>query len=616
MTPAERRQQLLLRLQHGPVIIGDGGMGTQLHHRGAPPDAVFEYLNLIDAGLVGRVHADYAAAGAELLETNTFGANALRLAAFGLETKAAAINRAGARLAREAAGPGRFVAGSVGPLLPPRGSEAEPDVATRRTVFAGQMSALAEAGVDCFLLETFPGVSDLLLALDVARELEIPAIAQLAFMEGGFTGDGLTVEQAAQQLAAAAPAAIGANCGAGPRELLQVLRRLAAVTDRPLTAFPNSGFPQRVDGRTLYLATPDYFATLGRDMADAGASLIGGCCGTGPEHVRALAAILRDHRPGVRAKSAVIAPPPPRRQPVIPSERRFLDPWGSRPVITVELDVPRGPEIAGLVERARLLAQTGVDAFNLAENPLARIRMGNLALASRLQEETGIETIPHLTGRDRNLLGLHSDLMGAHLLGIRSVLAVTGDPVAVGAESGASNVFDLNSIGLLKLLDALNHGRNLYGAELGGATCFLAGCAFNPNVADLSGQLRKLEKKLAAGARFVQTQPVFDPLVLERLLEATRPLNVPVLVGLMPLVSERNAEFLHNEVPGIVLPDQVRRRMRGTSGAVGVRAGMAICRELLAEGKRQGVGGYYLIPPFGRVELAVELIAAIRGSMS
>ncbi|MCM2264749.1 MAG: bifunctional homocysteine S-methyltransferase/methylenetetrahydrofolate reductase [Desulfuromonadales bacterium] len=613
MTPAERRQLLLQRLQHGPVIVGDGGMGTLLHHRGAPPDAVFEYLNLIDPTLVGQVHADYVAAGAELLETNTFGANALRLATYGLEQKVAAINRAGVRLARAAAGPGRFIAGSVGPLLPPRGSEVELDAVTRRSILSEQMGVLADAGVDCFLLETFPGVADLQLALEVARGLGIPAIAQLAFMEGGFTSDGLNVEQAAQQLALAEPAAIGANCGAGPRELLQVLRRLAAATDRPLSAFPNSGFPERVDGRILYLATPDYFAALGLEMADAGASLVGGCCGTGPAHVQALAAALQGRRPGSRAKLTTVVSPSPQPKPVMTAERRFLDPWGSRPVIAVELDVPRGLDIAATMERARVLAKTGIDAVTLAENPLARIRMSNLALAARLQEELGIAAIAHVTGRDRNLLGLHSALMGAHLLGIRNVLAVTGDPVAVGSESGASNVFDLNSIGLLRLIDALNHGRNLYGAELGDTTRFLAGCAFNPNVADLSGQLHKLEKKLAAGARFVLTQPIFDPRALERMVVATRPFGVPVLMGLMPLVSERNAEFLHNEVPGIMLPDKVRQRMRGASGATGVRQGMAICRELLNEGKQQGVGGYYLIPPFGRVELAQELIAAIRG---
>ena len=612
MTAAERRRQLLERLAHGPVIVGDGGMGTQLHHRGAPPDAVFEYLNLIDPALVGRVHADYAAAGAELLETNTFGANALRLGTFGLAHKVAAINLAGARLARAAAGEARFVAGSVGPLLPPRGQEQELPEATRRAALREQMHALAEGGVDGFLLETFPDVADLLLALEIARELELPAIAQLAFMEGGFTGDGLTVEQAARRLESGRPAAIGANCGAGPRELLAVLRRLAGATSLPLSAFPNSGFPERVDGRTLYLATPDYVAGLAREMAAAGAGLIGGCCGTGPEHVHALATALRGCRPGRQLSPPVSVVEAVPVAPAVTAGRSFLEPWGERPVVTVELDVPKGLEIATILARANTLAAAGVDAFNLAENPLARIRMGNLALASRLQAETGVDVIVHITGRDRNLLGLHSELMGAHLLGLRNVLAVTGDPVATGTEAGASNVFDLNSVGLLTLLDALNHGRNLFGAHLGGTTAFLAGCAFNPNVADLSGQLRKLEKKLAAGARFVQTQPVFDPQILERLVAATGPFKVPVLLGLMPLVGERNAEFLHNEVPGIVLPEAVRRRMRGTGGAAGVREGMAICRELAQTARELGVGGYYLIPPFGRVELALELLEIIR----
>ncbi len=612
MTADERRRQLLERLVHGPVIVGDGGMGTQLHHRGAPSDAVFEYLNLIDPALVSRVHADYTAAGAELLETNTFGANTLRLGTFGLSHKVAAINLAGARLARAVAGEARFVAGSVGPLLPPRGQEQELPEAIRRAALREQMHALAEGGVDCFLLETFPGVADLLLALEIASDLDLPAIAQLAFMEGGFTADGLTAEEAVRRLESGRPAAIGANCGAGPRELLAVLRRLAGATDLPLSAFPNSGFPERVDGRTLYLATPDYVAALGREMAGAGAGLIGGCCGTGPEHVQALAAALRNCRPGRQTSlPASVATTVPASPAPVPG-RSFLDSWGQRPVVTVELDVPKGLEIANTLARAKTLAAAGVDAFNLAENPLARIRMGNLALASRLQAETGVEVIVHITGRDRNLLGLHSELMGAHLLGIRNVLAVTGDPVATGAEAGASNVFDLNSIGLLSLLDALNHGRNLFGADVGGTTGFLAGCAFNPNVADLSGQLRKLEKKLAAGARFVQTQPVFDPRVLERLVAATRPLGVPVLLGLMPLVGERNAEFLHNEVPGIVLPDAVRERMRGTGGETGVREGMAICRELVQTASDLGVGGYYLIPPFGRVALALELFEVIR----
>ncbi len=607
-----RQQELLHRLKHGPVIIADGGMGTQLYHRGAPLDAVFEYLNLIDAELVSQVHNDYVEAGAEMVETNTFGANGLRLSNFGLEGKCRQINLAGAELARKAAGESRWVAGSVGPVVKPRGTNTELTEAELESMFSEQMEALAEGGVDCFLLETFGNVSDLQLALDVAHKIGLPAIAQLAFNEGGFSSDGLSVETAATQLAEHSPAAIGANCGAGPRELLQVLKRLAAATTLPITAFPNSGFPEYVNGRHLYLATPDYFATLGQEMVASGINLIGGCCGTSPEHVQALTGQLAGKRPGPRPPQvaqpiSVVPSPPASKRP-----HHFLANWGQRPIITVELDPPKGLDITTTLDRARVLTRAGVDAINLAENPLARIRMGNLALASRIQEETATEVIVHITGRDRNLIGLHSDLMGAHLLGIRTILAVTGDPVAVSGETGASSVFDVNSIGLLKLLDALNQGQTTYGSDLKGRTSFLLGAAFNPNVADLSGQLRKLAKKVAAGAEFIQTQPVYDIAIMERLIEETAALRIPVLVGIMPLVSERNAEFLHNEVPGISLPDSVRARMRGKSGAEGIEEGMTIARELIDIGRRSGLGGYYLIPPFGKVELAVALIEMIR----
>jgi homocysteine S-methyltransferase len=609
---ANRRQELLHRLQHGPVIIGDGGMGTQLYHRGAPLDAIFEYLNLIDDRLVGQVHQDYVEAGAEIVETNTFGANRLRLSSFGLEDKTQQINLAGAKLARTAAGESRWVAGSVGPVVKPRGASVELTKAELENLFNEQMSALAEGGVDCFLLETFGKVTDLQVALSVARKIGLPTIAQLAFNEGGFTGDGLSVEAAAARLTKESPAAIGANCGAGPRELLQVLERLAAATNLPISAFPNSGFPEYVNGRHLYLATPDYFSALGQDMVNAGINLVGGCCGTGPDHIRALSERLAGKTPGARPKPA---PTPISVLPTLPATKRphhFLADWGSRPIVTVELDPPKGLDITKTLENSRILTNAGVDAINLAENPLARIRMGNLALAGRIQEETATEVIVHVTGRDRNLIGLHSDLMGAHLLGIRTILAVTGDPVAVSGETGASSVFDVNSVGLLKLLDALNCGHTTYGSDLSGQTSFLLGAAFNPNVADLSGQLRKLEKKIAAGAQFIQTQPVYDVATIEKLVKATASLQIPVLMGLMPLVSERNAEFLHNEVPGIHLPESVRQRMRGKNRGEGVKEGMAIARELVAAGKRLGLGGYYLIPPFGKVNLAVTLIEMIR----
>ncbi len=602
------------------IVIGDGAMGTLLYSRGVPLDANFEHLNLVRPDLVRQVHADYARAGAGLLETNTFGANALRLAAVGLEHRTVDINRAGARLAREVAGPERLVAGSVGPLIAPRGERGELPESQKRAIFRQQMLALAEAGVDLFLLETFAGLGDLELALDEAARVGLPAVAQMAFLEEGRTREGVSAEEAARRLSAAGAAALGANCGSGPRELLKVLRRLAAVSPLPLAAFPNSGFPQYLDGRYIYLATPEYFAAAGRDLVAAGATLVGGCCGTTPEHIAALAAALAGVRPAPRPHPVPVpapsaGPPGVATAPTAAAGRGWLERRPGGPVVTVELDPPRGFDCDKILDGARRLAAAGVDAISLAENPLARIRMGNLALAREIQEQTGVEVIVHVTCRDRNLIGLHSELMGAHLLGIRTILAVTGDPVAVGGESGATSVFDLNSIGLLELLAALNGGRNLLGADLGGCSEFLLGAAFNPNLPNIDGQLRRLEKKLAAGARFVQTQPVYSTAVLDRLLVRTADYGVPVLVGLLPLVSERNAEFLHNEVPGILLPEEVRRRMRGKSGADGVAEGMAIAGELVAAGAGR-VAGWYLMPPFGKVELALELLGRIRGEVS
>ncbi|MDH3998178.1 MAG: bifunctional homocysteine S-methyltransferase/methylenetetrahydrofolate reductase [Desulfuromonadales bacterium] len=619
----QQRQKLRQRLQHGPVIIGDGGMGSQLYQCGAPLDAVFEYLNLIDAKLVNRVHAEYVAAGAELIETNTFGANRLRLESFGLAHKTEEINCAGARLARQAAGDERWVSGSVGPIARQSEQDAELDDALLTELFRQQMQALVDGGVDCFSLETFSRVSDLEIALKVAKELDRPALAQLAYSEGGFSGDGLNVEEVAARLSQLNPAAIGANCGAGPRELLKILRRLAAATELPLSVFPNSGFPEYVNGRHIYLATPDYFAALGQEMVAAGVSLIGGCCGAGPEHITALAAAVAGTAPGLRPTPGSRPTKVESRQqatpaPSTPSETapktssNFLSDWGKRPIITVELDPPKGLDVAPIMAQAQQLSAAGVDAINLAENPLARIRMGNLALAAKMQQQTGTEVIAHVTARDRNLIGLHSELMGAHLLGLRTLLAVTGDPVAVSGEAGASSVFDVNSVGLLELLNAMNQGRTLYGADINGQTEFLLGAAFNPNPKNLSGQLRKLEKKLKAGARFVQTQPIYDVATLQRMVAAVQPFDAPVLVGIMPLVSERNAEFLHNEVPGIQLPEAVRRQMAGKSGEEGRATGLKLALEVVEAGRAAGVGGYYLIPPFGKVELALKLIEAIR----
>jgi len=613
MTGPARSSLLQDRLARG-IVIGDGAMGTLLHARGIPYESGFEHLNLTRPDLVRQVHADYLEAGSDLLETNTFGANALRLAGFGQEGRVREINLAGAQLARSAAGQDHFVAGAVGPLPRPRGADQSPwSPKEIRAVFTEQMTALAEGGIDAFLLETFADLESLQVALAVAREVGLPAICQMAFLEGGVSRDGVSAEQAADVLSSAGAMAVGANCGTGPRELGLVVRRMLGATRLPVSVFPNSGFPQYHEGRLLYLTTPEYFAAQGEGMVRAGVSLIGGCCGTTPEHIQALARRVASLTPGPRVAFTPGAAAPPSPEPA-PSERgTFLDVWGSRTIITVELDPPKSLDCAPVLRAAGRLAEAGADAISLAENPLARVRMGNLALAQKIQEETGLEVIVHITCRDRNLIGLHSDLMGAHLMGIRTILAVTGDPVAVSGESGATSVYDLNSVGLLELLSSLNTGRTMMGTDLKGTTGFLLGAAFNPNPTNLDGQLRRLKKKMAAGARFVQTQPVYSAEILHRLAERTAPLGIPVLVGIMPVVSERNAEFLHNEVPGIVLSDEVRARMRGKGGDEGAREGIAIARELIEAG-RGVVGGYYLIPPFGRVELALELIDFIRSA--
>ncbi len=599
------------RLQN-EVLVGDGAIGTMLYAKGVGLEANFEHLNLVRPELVLELHAEYIAAGARVIETNTFGANYTKLAAIGLDKRVADINLHGARLARRAAaGRDLYVAGSVGPLARIKGEERELDPNEAEEIFREQILALAEGGVDLFILETFSDLAQLKCALKVAGETGLPVIACMTFMEGGRTAGGVEVEKAALELAAAGANVIGANCGAGPLEILASIRRMAAVTDLPLAAFPNSGFPEYVDGRYIYRATPEYFAAMALEMAGAGAALIGGCCGTTPEHIRRIAEKLAGVKPAARMAPRVLAVTG--EQPVSGERSEgFLARWGKSPIVTVELDPPHGLDCAKVLAGSRALMEAGADAINLAENPLARVRMGNIALGSRIQKEVGIEVIVHITCRDRNLLGLQSELMGASLLGLRSILAVTGDPARLGDQAGASSVFDLNSFGLIKLLADLNSGINGQGNPIGHGTGFMIGCAFNPNSPKMEAQVSRLAKKVACGARFAQTQPIYDVARLDEMLELTAPLGIPVLPGILPLVSERNCEFLHNEVPGIVIPEEVRERMRGKEKEAGVKEGLAIAREFIA-GVRDRVGGFYLIPPFGKYEIAADLIAFIKG---
>lgn len=593
------------------VLVGDGAIGTMLYAKGVGLEANFEHLNLVRPELVLELHGDYVAAGAQVIETNTFGANHTKLAPIGLDKRVRDINLHGARLARQAAaGRDIFVAGSVGPLARLRGEERELSPAEILEIFRTQCQALAEGGVDLFILETFSDLEQLKVALRAAGETGLPAIASVAFLEGGRTGSGADAEAVARELADAGAAVIGANCGAGPLEILRNLERMARVTPLPLAAYPNSGFPEYVDGRSIYRTTPDYFAGMALEMVAAGAHLIGGCCGTTPDHIRRLAEKLRGVKPAPRKAFTQVAVTEERREPAA-AAAGFLARWGKEPIVTVELDPPKGFDCAKVLAGSRALKSAGADAINLAENPLARVRMGNIALGSLIQREVGIEVIVHVTCRDRNLLGLQSELMGAGLLGLRSILAVTGDPARLGDQAGASSVFDLNSFGLIKLLNDLNAGINAQGNPVGAGPGFTIGCAFNPNTPKMEVQVERLARKVACGARFAQTQPIYDVARLDEMLERTAPLGIPVLPGILPLVSERNCEYLHNEVPGIVIPEEIRKRMRGKEKEAGVREGLTIAREFI-DRVRDRVGGFYLIPPFGKHEIAVELVSFIK----
>ncbi|KAB0671478.1 bifunctional homocysteine S-methyltransferase/methylenetetrahydrofolate reductase [Oryzomonas sagensis] len=589
------------------ILTGDGAVGTMLYARGIGLDSNFEHLNLVRPALVLELAREYAAAGAQVIETNTFGANYTKLAAIGLGHKVGEINRAGVRIAREAAGDGGIlVAGSVGPLVRMKGEERELTPDAMEGHFRVQCTALAEGGVDLFLLETFGSLEQLVAAVRAARETGLPVCASMAFLEGGRSGDGTTVEAFCAAVEAAGADMLGANCGAGPLELVKVVRRLAALTAKPISAYANSGFPEYHEGRYIYRATPDYFAAMADEMAAAGANLIGGCCGTTPDHIAVLARTLAGKRPAPRhpAASRTAAGAQPGSRPDRPS---FLDPWGCRKVIAVELDPPKGMDCRRIIESSRRLKEAGVDAINLAENPLARPRMGNIALGSIIQREVGIEVIIHITGRDRNLIGMQSDLMGASLLGLHTILAVTGDPAAMGDHAGATSVFDLHSFTLIKLLSDMNRGVNAIGNPIGGGTGFTIGAAFNPNTKNMAVQAERLRKKVANGARFAQTQPVYDPALFLEALDQTRDCGIPLLPGIMPLVSERNALYLHNEVPGITVPDAIRARMKGLEKEAGAREGLAIAKEFI-DATFTAAGGYYLIPPFGKCELALELI--------
>lgn len=654
------RDRLAARLAAGP-LLADGGMGTLLFSRGIPQRACLDELSVSRPDLVGAIHREYLEAGADIIETLTFGANRIRLAQYGLGDEAGRFNRRAAQVAREArdvAGRDAWVGGSVGPLGPPTRELRHPDDATIRAAFREQVHGLLEGGVDLLVIETFFDLSHLLLAVEEARAAaDVPVVASMTFGEDLVLSDGTTPEAAVAALTAAGVDAIGVNCGVGPLACLDALERLGPA--RPgapsRSIMPNAGLPQRLEGQFVYAAEPAYFGSIVPRLLAAGAGIVGGCCGTTPDHVAAMRAALDAlaeadaRRAAARASGAATsatAEPAttaddapdrtpgttlrgggPRTSPVEggtdrttgdapPPTRLAAALAGGRFVVSVEIDPPRSIRIERTLEAARLLRDAGADVVNVSDSAMARVRMGAMAVAFGIQHDLDLECVVHCTTRDRNLMALESELLGAHALGVRNILALTGDPPRVGDYPMGTGVWDVDSIGLIEILARLNRGEDQAGSPIGQRAGFTIACALDPTAHDPGAEWDRLERKLAAGAQLVMTQPLYDVAQVEAMLaEARRRFGpggfpVPMLLGILPLVSARHAEFLHHEVPGITIPEASRTAM-AAAGARGSEAGIEMADALLAAVEGEAAGTY-LMPSFGRYEQAAELVRRIR----
>ena len=610
------RERLIERLSAGEILLFDGGMGTEIYARGVFLNVCYDELNATRPDLVRAIHADYVEAGADLLETNTFGANRVRLAKHGLAERTRELNEAGARVAREAAdaaGKGTVVLGAVGPLgqqLEPLGTLSRDEA---RAAFREQIQGLLAGGVDGLVFETFSNLDEMILALGVARA-EAPrafVVASMTIQEDGTTLYGVEPEQFAPALHAAGADVAGINCSVGPAAMLPVIERMRAATPGWLCVQPNAGVPRNVEGRNLYLCSPEYLSEYARRFVQRGANVLGGCCGTNPRHIRSMRAAIRalvaEHADPVasvaggprQAAPAASAPPLAERSAFgrALAERAFP--------ISVELTPPRGHGLGKLLDKARALRALGITCVNLPDGPRATARLSALATGVRLQAEAGVEVILHYTCRDRNVLGIQSDLLGAWALGIRNLLLITGDPPKMGTYPDATGVFDVDAIGLTHLVQRLNRGLDLGNTAIGAPTGYVFGVGLNPGALNPDLEIDRFRRKLDAGAEYAITQPVFDLDALGAFfdrLERAGLRRVPILAGIWPLSSLANAQFLNSEVPGVSVPDAVLARMAAAPDrASAIATGIELAREMIAA-VRSVVDGLQLSAPAGMIE--------------
>jgi methionine synthase I (cobalamin-dependent)/5,10-methylenetetrahydrofolate reductase len=613
----------LVKALERPLLL-DGAMGSLLYERGVLHTRSYDELNLSQPELISAVHRDYVAAGAELVETNTFGANRIALARHGLAEQMAVINRAGVELARAAAGERAYVGGAVGPTGVKFGVASSAERRRARFALAEQIDTLILAGADAIILETFTSILEMETAIEVAKERgrHVPVFAMMVFDAQGKGDGGLAPAEIADRMIAAGADVIGGNCGIGPAELYQVAVNMVG-RGAPVIAQPNAGLPASVDGRTLYVANPEHFGVFARRMLKSGVRLIGGCCGTTPEHTRAMLGAVRMMRgetvgaidekrsEGAIAVGAPRVPAPPRAAKVPVAERSRLGGRLARGefIVSVELTAPLGSDLGKTKQQVAELGRGGVDIVNIADGPRASARMANVAVCARLAAETSVEPILHVCSRDRSFLGLVAHLLGAQGLGLRNLVIITGDPPKMGDYPFSTPVYDVDSVGLLRIAAGLNAGVDPAGKECE-PTAFVLATGAEPGAHDRDRELRRLEDKKGAGAELVMTQPVYDPRTLERFLDDAAPLKLPVMVGILPLASHRNAEFLHNEVPGMSIPAEYRARMAKVGSGPAARAeGIRIAQEALAAVQHR-VAGAYVMPPFNRVDAALAVLEA------
>jgi homocysteine S-methyltransferase len=602
------------------VLVSDGAMGTMIYGRGVFINRCFDELNLSQADLIREIHEEYVKAGAEILETNTYGASRPRLVTFGLDGKLTEINRAGVKLARAAAGEKAdvFVAGSMGPL----GLHIEPlgptSFAEARQYFAEQAGVLVEAGVDLLLMETFGSVTELREALAAARAAagpELVLVAQMTIGDDGRLLDGTELEDFTRFLDESPADVIGLNCSVGPKAMFEAVERMLALTKKPLSALPNAGHPTKVEGRNIYLSSPEYMSQYARRMLWAGVRIVGGCCGTTPEHIRSIRSEARSLQPGQRSLQVTVEEPKAKAQAMEKVAVADKSTLGAKIaagqfVAFVEILPPRGVDPAKEIIGARLCKDHGIDAINVPDGPRASARMSAQVTCQLIEREAGIESVLHFCCRDRNILSIQSELLGAHAAGIRNLICITGDPPRMGAYPDATAVFDVDAIGLANIVNNLNHGLDIGGNPIGSQTALLLGVGANPGALNMDEEIKRTRWKVEAGAEFIVTQPVFDIALIESFLERIREFRIPVIAGIWPLTSYRNAEFMVNELR-VPVPEAYMERMRAAASPEAARAeGVAIAKEMVTQ-VRPLVEGVQLSAPFGRYEMAVEVAGVI-----